>query len=168
MGTMRTSGVVAASATALLTFLTMHPAHALGPIDVEVAGKVGYGTNYYGLGLGARAGISFLGLYGGVNFINYFGQGQNGLPAESAFTFGGEVGYGIKIAFVTIRPLVGLGVEQLGTTDSGNQSFYIEPGGLVQFGFGHFIFGVEASALLPTTNAYSKAFTFGGQIGARF
>jgi hypothetical protein len=166
---MRTSPlVVAAFATALLTLLTPGPARALGPIDIEVAGKAGYGTNYYGLGLGARAGISFLGLYGGINFVNYFGQGQGGQPALSAFTFGGEVGYGIKIAFVTIRPLLGLGLEQLGTTESGNQSFYIQPGGLVQFGFGHLIFGVEASALYPTTLVFGKAFTIDGQIGARF
>src|SRR5271166_2682197 len=68
-------------------------ASAIGPVDVEVAARVGGGTNpvnvppssahggppqvnALGFGLGARAGASFSGLYGGLSFMYYLGERQ--------------------------------------------------------------------------------------------
>jgi hypothetical protein len=167
---MRTKALVlAASAAALLTFVATLPAHALGPLDLEIAGKLGYGSDHYDFGFGGRAGISFLGLYGGFNVVDYLGGGTD---HPHILTYGGEVGFGFKISFVTIRPLVGFGDEiasgcgAVGCSSGG--SFYVQPGGLLQFTFGHLIFGVDAGALIPTTSGYPQAFTLNGEIGVRF
>jgi hypothetical protein len=77
----------AAAAVAATSALTID-AHALGPVGVEVGGRVGYGTtpsnfpsgsiNPLGLGLGARAGIDVSAFYGGVNFMYYLGGSEDG------------------------------------------------------------------------------------------
>jgi hypothetical protein len=63
-------------------------AHALGPLDLEFGAKVGGATNpggnpqnVLGFGLGGRAGVSVLGLYGGVNVVYYFGSSQT-MPVD--------------------------------------------------------------------------------------
>jgi hypothetical protein len=154
---------IAASAAALVTLLAVRPAHALGPIDLEIAAKAGYGSNNLDFGIGGRAGVSFFGLYGGVNVVDYLGQ-----DSAHVLTYGGEVGYGIKIAFVTIRPLVGFGDAVSSAPGGSTGSFYVEPGGLVQFSFGHLIFGVDAAALIPTVSGSSASLAIDGQIGVRF
>jgi hypothetical protein len=107
---------------------TMMPsdARALGPIDVEVAGTIGGGTdpltngvrnrypNPLGLGGGGRAGAAFHGLYGGVAFMYYAGgsesNGFGGSASDHALTYGIEAGYGFELfGLLTIRPQVGLG-----------------------------------------------------------
>jgi hypothetical protein len=171
---MKTSALlVAAVAAALFTIASTREAHAIGPVDIEIAGKAGYGSQDLGFGLGARAGVSIFGLYGGLNLVEYLGKSQaiQGAPVSTTvheLQFGGEVGFGFKIAFLTLRPLVGFG--RLGaSSDLGDtSSFYLEPGGLVQFGFGHLIFGVDAGCLIVTSSPVSEAFTMHGQIGARF
>jgi hypothetical protein len=191
---MKTSPVVlAASAAALLLTLTAtREAHAVGPVDLEIAAKVGYATapnggipgapNPLGLGLGARGGVSIFGLYGGLNFVYYLGGSQDNLSIH-AIQFGGEVGYGIKISVVTIRPQLGFGDLGFGgsavnaaTGALSSGSFYLEPGGVVELGFGHLIFGVDAGCLLLTNQdtvgignaAVGKSFTIHGQVGVRF
>jgi hypothetical protein len=101
-------------------------ASALGPIDIEVAGKAGYGTspfsqdpvNELGVELGARAGIVLYNVYVGGSYMYSFGgsapgrgdhvvpQGPNNSPdlqnARST-RYGGEVGYDI----VLWRPTIG-------------------------------------------------------------
>jgi hypothetical protein len=177
MGTMRTSPkLLAASAASILLFASARPAHALGPVDLEIAGKVGYGSNQLDLGLGGRAGVSLFGLYGGLNIVDYLGQNS-----VHALTYGGELGYGFKISFITIRPLVGFGDESVSVpavavcppgANCGSgpavSSFYLQPGGLVQFGFGHLIFGVDAGALIPTASGSRASFTMNGELGVRF
>ena len=59
---------------ALLSLATVRPAHALGPVDLEIAAKLGSGTGNYGLAVGGRAGISLVGVYGGASVVNYFGR----------------------------------------------------------------------------------------------
>jgi hypothetical protein len=196
---MKTSPVILTASVAALAFTltATRDAHALGPVDLEVAAKVGYATppggsipgapNPLGLGLGARGGVSFFGIYGGLNFQYYLG-GSEGSGSQSAsihaVQFGGEVGYGFKISFLTIRPQIGFGDMTFSgsavTNSSGDLStgsFYLEPGGLVQFSFGHLIFGVDAGCLILTNQdtvgngpnaAVGKSFTIHGQIGARF
>jgi hypothetical protein len=169
MVAMRTSALVlAASTAALFTLVSERPAHALGPIDLEIAAKAGYGSNDLDFGIGGRAGISFFGLYGGVSLVDYLGQ-----DSVHVLTYGGEVGFGIKIAFVTIRPLLGFGDAVTSTPLGSSGSFYLQPAGLLQFSFGHLIFGVDAGALIPTSNAVqgsgiNAAFTMDGQVGVRF
>jgi hypothetical protein len=174
---MQTSALVfSASAAALLTLLAARPAHAIGPVDIEIAGKAGYGSNDLDFGLGGRAGVSIFGLYGGFNIVNYFGQNS-----ASLLTYGGEVGYGFTIAFITLRPLVGFGDAVASTPGPGcagtavsscpstsTSTFYVQPGGLIQFAFGHLIFGVDASALIPTASGSQVAFTMDGQVGVKF
>jgi hypothetical protein len=167
--------MLAASAAALLTLATARPAHALGPVDLEIAGKLGYGSNHLDLGLGGRAGVSFLGFYGGLNIVDYLGQNST-----SALTWGGELGYGFKISFITIRPLVGFGDEALTVPQAGFcgrpncgsspdvNTFYFQPGGLLQFGFEHVIFGVDAGAFIPTASSERASFTMNGELGAKF
>jgi hypothetical protein len=189
---------LAASAAALVTFAVSHPARALGPIDLEVAAKVGYGTDELSVGFGGRAGVSFLGLYGGVSVIDYIGQSRGGFTTH-AFLYGGELGYGMRISVVTIRPIIGFGdtifsvshpaiqgasgssSEQTDfSIGSPSNSFYLEPGGLIQLNFGHVIFGVDAGCLIFTngfTNGFNastgegsltEAFTIHGQVGVKF
>jgi hypothetical protein len=170
---MRTTALVlAASAAALLVTLAPRPAHALGPIDLEVAFKGGYGSNDLGAGLGGRAGISFFGIYAGANIVDYLGKS----PDPHQLQLGAELGFGFKISFVTIRPLLGLGDVVTSVDGVGLHSFYLEPGGLVQFSFGHLIFGVDAGCLILTSegsalggpSAAEEAFTIHGQVGVRF
>jgi hypothetical protein len=181
---------LAASTALLVTLAHERPAHALGPIDLEIAAKVGYGTNandVLGVGLGGRAGVSFFGLYGGVSAIDYLGKSVNGVSVHS-FLYGAEVGWGFKISLVTIRPLVGFGDAVLSVSlpataldpnanlSGSVNSFYLEPGGLVQLNFGLLIVGVDAGCLI-LTNGYdasggasttTEAFTIHGQVGVKF
>jgi hypothetical protein len=171
---MRTSAVVFAlsAAAAVVTLTASRPASALGPVDLEVAFKGGYGTNDLSAGFGGRAGISFFGIYAGANVVDYIGK--SGAPHQ--LQVGAEVGWGLKLSFVTIRPLLGIG-DTLSSLDGvGLHSFYLEPGGLVQFTFGHLIFGVDAGCLILTSESAGvgegssaiEAFTIHGQIGVRF
>jgi hypothetical protein len=171
---MKTSAFIfAAAAAALFTLTTTRPAHALGPIDLEIAGKAGYGSQDLGFGFGARAGVSIFGLYGGLNLVDYLGKSEGQFTPHS-LEFGGEVGFGIKISFLTIRPQLGFGdITASASGLPGASSFYLEPGGLLQFSFGHLIFGVDAGCLIVTTGegastGASEAFTIHGQVGVRF
>ncbi len=169
-------------------------AHALGPIDIEVGAKVGYGgspggaaINPLGLGLGGRAGISLFGIYVGGNIIKYLGSGDNLGGQYSALEYGAEVGYGFKISILTIRPQIGLGNIEVKDSQpnplappSGN-SFYLEPGVTALLTFGLLYIGADANALVITSEpAYgsggslvlststNSAFTFHGQVGITF
>jgi hypothetical protein len=176
---------LAASAAALVTFAAARPAHALGPVDLEIAAKAGYGSNDLAVGLGGRAGFSSLGFYGGVSVVDYLGKSVPAFTLLAAatetihsFLFGGEVGWGWKISMVTLRPLVGFGdaiFTSLGTSSLPG-SFYVEPGGLVQLNFGLLIVGVDAGCLILTNglnastgaHAVTEAFTIHGQVGVKF
>jgi hypothetical protein len=182
--------LAAGTAALLLTFFATRRAAALGPIDLEVAPKVGYATATVGglpgdpiplgLGIGGRGGVSFRGLYGGVNFQYYVGGSEwvgSSNVSFHAVQFGGEVGWGINIRFLTIRPLLGLGdlASSAGGAGGASGSFYLEPGGLIQLAFGHLIFGVDAACLILTNGENSEGargvdegFTIHGQVGARF
>jgi hypothetical protein len=142
------------------------PAHALGPVGIEVGGKVGMatnpsgGTNALGLGVGGRGGVSVFNIYLGFNIVDYLGSSSNvpGLSSSaSALQYGGELGYSIKLVdIITIRPQVGLG--NMAFSQSGNvvgisyslnpSSFYVEPGvtGLITLGW--FFFGADVNALI--------------------
>jgi hypothetical protein len=181
---MKTSPAVLAASVALLllTLTATREAHALGPVDLEIAAKAGYGSQDLNFGIGGRAGVSFFGIYGGLNVMEYLGKSQTIPDAGSvtlhALQFGGEVGFGFKISFLTIRPLVGFGDMSFSGGGASTGSFYVEPGGLIQFSFGHLIFGVDAGCLILTNqstvgsisgnSSVEEAFTIHGQVGVRF
>src|SRR5580692_6891662 len=76
-------------------------ASALGPLDIEVAARLGVGTtpsnipsgatNPLGFGLGARAGVSIIGLYGGGS-IDYYLGGSQGSESVHTLKYGLEGG----------------------------------------------------------------------------
>jgi hypothetical protein len=195
MSLMRSSSVLFATiATAGVTFLATREAQALGPVDLEVGAKVGAATspvsssnapNPLGFGLGARGGLSFLGIYGGVQLVYYFGSSQNeaglGQVSEHALLYGIEAGYGFTMLdkLLTIRPQVGLGNATFtvsGNTNlanasasNSNSNLYLEPGvtGLVSLG-GWFV-GADVNLLfLPGMDNTTTAFTLHGQVGLKF
>jgi hypothetical protein len=121
---------IRASALSLGVAAALAPrdAHALGPLDVEVALRGGGGTPPGGdspsplaYGIGGRAGVAIFGWYGGLSLVDYFGESQTALsPGFSGSTttsvhallFGVEGGYGLKFGPTTVRAQVGVGNYQ--------------------------------------------------------
>jgi hypothetical protein len=152
------------------------PARALGPVDLEAAVQVGYGTNPtgyapnpLGLELGGRAGVSFWNIYAGASFAYSFGgttqgnsnvEGLSGPETLQSFRYGLELGYNFKIPVVpvTIRPQLGAGdyvympsgVGFCGqeTACSSSDEFYLQPGVVGLIAYGHFIAGVDVNAFI--------------------
>jgi hypothetical protein len=176
--------------------LPAREAKALGPLDVEIAGRVGYGaapsdlpTNPYGVGFGARGGVSILGFYGGLSVMDYLGSSAdvaltnnsgvatatNASVSYKALMYGIDAGWGLKLAILTIRGQIGLGNL---TYSIGDQSFshvYVEPGVVGLISLGTWFVGADVNYLvvpsldtgLGTSKTYSAP-TFHGQIGVTF
>ena len=179
--------VTAGLTVAILAFPTK--AHALGPVDIEIGARAGVATGPFGplgFGIGGRGGVSILGLYAGVDVIDYLGAtapcdscssppGQTVERSRSGLLYGFEAGYSFKFSVVTIRPQLGAGNFRL-SSGAGDPTpgpstttnlFYLEPGvvGLVTLGV--LFVGADVGALvLPTAPDY--AFTVHGQIGVTF
>ncbi len=206
---MRTASiVVGAFAFSAATFAMTRNAHALGPVDIEVGAKVGFATNPtssssvtvngasatasapnpLGFGLGARGGVSFMGIYGGVQLMYYFGSsqdesvlGQTFSAKEHAFMYGVELGYGFTLLdLLTIRPQVGIGNATFSlsgntsgvanvSSDQSNSNLYIEPGVTALISLGGWFVGADANVLFfPGLDNSKAAFTLHGQIGLKF
>jgi hypothetical protein len=190
---MRRSVVVAVAVLGLST-LPPREARALGPVDIEAAAKIGAGTspfnnfaNPLGFGLGARGGVGFAGLYGGVSLIYYFGSSQNvvgagGNVSTHSFLYGIEGGYGGKLFnLVTLRGQLGIGSFQRNDsgalTDSAS-NLYLEPAAVALVSFGLILAGIDAGILiLPGVNdpvgtnggsSWDAAFTIHLQGGVKF
>jgi hypothetical protein len=167
-------------------------AHALGPVDVEVAGKVGGASNVLsgsnpnplGFGLGGRAGVSIFGFYGGLAGMYYFGSSQNGAGALGLpdlnvsvhavqYGFEGGVNIGLLNKLLTVRPQLGIGnltvtASALGQSQD-SSSVYVEPGvtGLVTFGL--LLVGADVNVLFaPSLTQSNAAVTAHAQIGVKF
>jgi hypothetical protein len=176
---MRTpTAALVSGCAALLALLGPGRARADELPTFEIAGKVGYLSNSQTIGLGGRVGYAFSSFYAGLSLVDYPGL-QPGLVNEVAAE--AELGYGLRFAFITLRPLVGLGagfgdsppcypsMAPLQKICSGSsESFLVQPGGLVQLGFGHVIFGASGSALISIGSAVGTGFEVDGQVGARF
>jgi len=190
-----------AAAIGLGTLSVTRNASALGPVDVEVAAKVGGGTNPLGdvtylnppakqpnplrFGLGARAGVSLLGFYGGLSFMDYLGTSQVNQGVTDSLKsvlYGVEAGYNIRVSILTLRPQLGIGnyaqSESLSGTPTGQpstptahysaSSLYLEPGVTGLLSFGLWIVGADANVLfLPGLSGSQPAFTAHGQIGIK-
>ena len=186
-------------AVGLATLSLSRNASALGPVDVEVAAKVGGGTNpvnvpggqfgpaqvnALGFGLGARAGASISGFYGGLAFMYYFGGRQPPygagtniiihLESFSSVLYGIEAGYDFKVSLLTIRPELGVGnftvtESSPGTTSLSASNVYLEPGVVGLLSFGQWLVGADANViLLPAMSRSQPAFTAHGQVGVKF
>jgi hypothetical protein len=188
---------LAAAALGAASTCLPRDASALGPIDLELGLKAGGGTNPLGnpqppnplgFGIGARGGVSLFSVYAGLNVMYYFGSSQtldNPGPSGSVSTtsanlhslmYGGELGYNIKLAILTIRPQVGLGnytQSETGISDVNN--LYVEPGVTGMIALGTFFLGADANALIlpgikqsDGSTGTSAGFTLHGQVGVKF
>jgi hypothetical protein len=185
----RRSWLMAVSfASTFAATLLARDARALGPVDIEVTGAVGGGTdplttggpNPLGFGTGWHAGVAFHGLYGGAALVYYFGgserNGVGGSASDHTLTYGIEAGYELQIVGgLTVRPQVGVGDFVLTfdpgactlcnitqTNGSSNiSSLYLQPGVAALFSLGKWLLGVDASALvLPSiTEPYATVAT---------
>jgi len=167
-----------------------HDAQALGPVDVEIGARVGVGTkpdsgtaSPFGLGLGARGGVSFFHFYGGLSAIHYFGSSTD-LPTASGTVnshysstlLGVELGYSITIVpKLLLRPQLGIGNASLSFGDTSHGHLYLEPGLTALLLLGNLYLGADANLLAVTgiatgdnqTKTYA-ALTAHAQIGLRF
>ena|SRR5579883_2186374 len=174
---------------AALLFFAPRPARALGPLDIELGAKGGYGTQTdsgkgagpFGVGLGARGGVAIFGLYGGVNFMYYLGGNQTDSTGSSISThslqYGFEAGYGFKLLdLLTIRAQVGLGNFSYTAGNTTWSDVYVEPGLTAFVSLGGFFVGADAGLLvLPGFNPAGNtlptpgpALTVHGQLGWKF
>ncbi|MDB4945903.1 MAG: hypothetical protein JWP97_5437 [Labilithrix sp.] len=186
--------VTPAAVAAAAFFATEHKAHALGPVDVEVGAKVGVATNPnsdginpFGFGIGARGGVSFFNVYGGLSVIHYFGGSKDlggGVTADSngSTLYGIEAGYTIKsIPVVQLRPQIGVGNAHFGGGDNadGSNHLYLEPGVTALVPLGLLYVGADVNALLlpgvdaPTPSDLNNTKTFASlsihaQVGLTF
>jgi hypothetical protein len=164
-------------------------ADALGPVKIEIGARAGVATGPLGplgFGIGGRGGVSILGLYAGVDVIDYLGAtsicgscssppGQIVKQSRSALLYGFEAGYGFKFSLVTIRPQLGLGNARLSSAygdptpgpSATSNYFYLEPGVVGLVSLGMLFIGADVGALLLPTGPDS-ALTVHGQIGVTF
>lgn len=113
-----------------------------------------------GVALGARGGLTIpmTDLYVGALFLYHMGDSATVLNVEttlSSFMLGGEIGYEIGVPFITLRPSIGLGLNNTsadvegtiagfgasGSTSEGD--FYISPGINAMLTFGVIYAGAE-------------------------
>ncbi len=116
-------------ATACVALLHSTTAHALGPVDVEIAARGGFASspthpngdllvaNPDGPGVGGPAGISPFGFYASISGICYLG-GTSSSPVGSGGSLSttthstllrAEVGHAFSVPHVKFRPQVGVG-----------------------------------------------------------
>jgi hypothetical protein len=174
------------------TLAISRDAHAIGPVDVEVGARIGGGTSPFssqpsplGFGLGGRAGASFLGYYGGLSLMYYFGDSGNAgsiSQSEHAFLYGVDLGYGTKLFdMLTLRGTLGIGdftVSYTGIGQTNLSNLYLEPCFTALLTFGFIYVGADASVIvLPgigdpssatSSSSWDAAFTAHGQVGVTF
>lgn len=188
----------------------MRDASASGPVDIEIAARGTFGTNPssstanpLAFGVGARAGASLLGFYAGADFAYYFGSGSarfyepnfNQYSAtERSLKIGGDLGYGFQLAFLTVRPRVGLGdlvvsssstlvsscrlcalTGVAGAPPSSQDDLYMEGAVTALVPIERYFLGADVELLVipnplngSCCDELETAFTFGGQAGVRF
>jgi hypothetical protein len=157
----RTVAVRTAIGIAAAAVLCATRARALGPVDLEIAGRAGVAasapdpdldTNPYGFGLGGRAGVSFVGIYAGVSGIYYLGTSSAADRIHTAME-GAELGYTFGTPVFKVRPLVGFGnstttYAPLQGSGSSFDNLYVEPRVLLMVPLGTYFVGVDAAVIL--------------------
>jgi hypothetical protein len=152
------------------------------PLDIEVALQGGYGAvvpfqnirnpggaNTIGIAVGGRAGVSFHGVYLGVDGSYNFGktdQVTTYTTSDKSFMLGLAAGYGITLAErVTLRPRLGVGNFVLTDTFYGTgNALYFEPGVTGLYSFGHFIVGADFDYLVIPGTTLTVSQTLSGPI----
>jgi len=182
---MKNASIFLVMAVAVVFAVTFtRPAWALGPLDIEVAARVGGASNDakdstvnpLGFGLGGRAGVSCFGIYAGISGMYYLGGSENVEPkiSFSSYLYGIEGGYNFKILLLTLRPTVEVGnytvhVSFAGSGSSNTSNVYIEPGVTALLGFGLWFVGADANVFLtPGVSGSTAAFMANGQVGVKF
>jgi opacity protein-like surface antigen len=110
------------------------------------------GQNPWGVGLGLRGGYNLDQIYLGARFIYYLGESTStplGDASVNLWELGLEVGYDLPAGGLTIRPALGLGLDNV-SVDAGFGSaskayFYLAPGASALFDISDNMFlGVDA------------------------
>ncbi|MCL2450379.1 MAG: hypothetical protein FWD17_15640 [Polyangiaceae bacterium] len=191
---MKIASLLFFAAAAAGTFAFTRPAAALGPLDIEVGARAGYGSSPYKnypfdalkAGAGARAGVTVFNVYAGASLMYYFGDG-NGSFSATSLMYGIEGGYNFNFLFLTIRPQIGIGnfeTHYTWATDMGpmkgplaiaawggvsNRSLYIEPRATALVHIAFVYLGADAGVLLTPGLYDSKAAVLvNGQLGVKF
>ncbi len=166
-------------------------AHAL-PIEVELGAQAGLGSNPsnanvnpLGFGIGARGGVSIIGIYGGLRAIYYLGGEEAGVKFHS-LQYGIEGGFNIRLLddLLTIRPQLGIGNYTLTASgsivgvnvDTSDSKLYLEPGVVGYVSFGGLFVGADINLLaIPGVDEPGQresktwtAVTMHGQVGFKF
>jgi hypothetical protein len=185
----RLSSFLATSGLTVAILAFPAKASALGPVDVEIGARAGVATGPLGplgFGIGGRGGVSMLGIYAGVDVIDYLGAtstcggcssppGQTVKQSRSGLLYGFEGGYSFKFSLVTIRPQLGVGnlhfSNAAGDPTPGpsvtSDYFYFEPGVVGLVSLGPVFVGADVGALLLPSGPDS-AVTVHGQVGVTF
>ena len=150
--------------------------------DVDETGKfaiaplLGYGSNYLGLAVGARAGYTFPNkVYVGGTFMYHFGASYGGYGlgdfGYNVMYPAGEVGYDFHVGPVTIRPMLGAGIgfttvssSYLGRDDSNTAtSLVIYPGATAHWNIprSNFFVGGDTRALIMTGGGGDSRYSYG-------
>jgi hypothetical protein len=170
-------------------------ARADGPIDFEVAGRVGSGTNPgwianpFAASMGGRAGVSVYGFYAGLSATYTFNL-SGGVDTFHSVLIGIEGGYTFKLPHLRLRPQVCVGDGTFSqeepdgvlnppvTTQVGN--VFVEPGVVGIVPLGPLFVGLDANVLLlPAFTLFSAndvalpaktyaSFTAHAQLGVLF
>jgi len=154
----------------------------LGALHPEIAGRMMTGTvlptrapvpgPMVGLGLGVRAGVSYLGFYGGLSLMDYLSEGScadsgTGCGSEHGASYGAEVGYGRTLfRLLTIRAQLGIGdyeltshstttlcssvaapcdVSTTAQSQGARANFYLAPALLLEVSLGPVLVGLDAN-----------------------
>jgi hypothetical protein len=99
----------------------MNPTFEIGGVASYLTPPVHGGTTPFGFGFGGRAGLDLGDLYMGATVVQYLGGTDVDL-SDRAILFGMELGYGTRFqafggAYITVRPVVGLGGAAISHTD---------------------------------------------------
>jgi len=150
-----------------------------------VAPLLGYGSNYFGLAIGARAGYTLPAkVYVGGTLMYHFGStygygGYYGGASISSHALypAGEVGYDIHVGPVTIRPYAGVGIAFVTASSSylgndvseTNSSLLLYPGATAHWNIprSNFFVGGDTRMLILTRGG-DPSFGFYATAGMKF
>jgi len=149
------------------------PARSATLLSASLLGAYGAGgqfegsdVNRFGLGFGARVGVSLErpGVFLGLSFVRYLG-GKDSSGEYHTTTLNAEAGYDLLLAQgrVIVRPMLALGIAQVATIQSDNAgyplAFHGAPGLLVGLKLVPVLLSVEARNDV-VAGSWSNALTF--------
>jgi hypothetical protein len=161
--------------------LTASAAFAQTPADMSGTSAsvlVGYGTDSYNLGFGARVSYTLpaVPVYIGGTFVYHLGTSETIMGAEASahvMYFGAEAGYNVSAGPVVIRPYLGLGAGIASATASyagisysnSDTKFSVWPGATLLVPLGPAFVGADVRYFVPSG---SGSFGIFGTAGLKF